>query len=866
MSEKVNPYDWTREILDPRLFAGRKDELDLIEKNIAGLSTGQPTPYLAMVGERRVGKSSLLGRAQEIAQRHNLIPARVELSVTTACSPWEFWREVFHGLITNVSARGISCARGSKGSLGYKAEGDKNNDTLLRSIDLQFDDAYQASQSRTGPSALAGYIVSKDLRTLCEAALGIECKGILLMIDEAHYFQRFEGDDNLGPLQIKQHLKQALREARNCGIIFAGEPDASSIFNNPTDPFFGQGQVIPLGNFMSRKDIAECALQPLNEDERRLMNPMTVDYLARLSHGKPNQIRLICRGIYDRYSEGKQDNLDISIDVLDDVMDILGASLEFDLGKQVNTIRSLNSVNLEILHNMTRYPNWSVDQIVDLDESFRGEAKSALASSRRKLTLEQKKEQFVSMGIMRDEPDHFMLAGTEFLYLYLRFWYEIRKYGRLSRRLILGEIPHMPFSEKTDKLVRSIAWELRQGPGFSRFIFYSNSREEAEVIINRVRERFSLLESLSKGDKDAIKSKIDMLSECLHTCELVSKPGLYYLLCLTIRNLEIPRELMQVELYFESSEIEAINLTELMRLINQQASESRLLVEGFDLFQVNLFDLPGMFSLIGGPTLDDIVEKLDVVGRWHIAAIRHIHEVKQDLESPKEESPTEIATEWIELYDKGDPSGAETMLNKRLLEATERYEISRLYNDRGYIRYSLKKQDLAKQDLERALDLHYMVLALTLINLGFISAFEEDYETAIHRAEEALFLTLGREEIEASYLRVQIPECHLGYRQIWEHKPANVLEAAYINFAYSIFKLRGVDKALEILDEGLSILPSSVRLKHALARYHLSRKQAPMATPIYQELSQSTISDNRLLAEVNQYLKITTPRRGKRYR
>jgi tetratricopeptide (TPR) repeat protein len=864
MSEKVNPYDWTREILDPRLFAGRGDELDLIEKNIVALGAGQLTPYLAIVGERRVGKSSLLGRAQEIAQRHNLIPTRVELSVTTACNPWEFWRELFHTLTANLSTRGISCEQASKDSMGFKSKGDGNNDTSLRSIHIQFDDAYQALQSHTGTSALAGYIVINDLKTLCEAALGIGCKGILLMIDEAHYFQRFGEDGNLWPLQIKQHLKQALRETRNCGLIFAGEPDTGAIFNNSSEPLFGQGQIIPLGNFMSRKDIAECALQPLNEQERPLMSPMTIDYLARLSRGKPNQIRLICRAIYDRYCGGKQDNLDISIDVLDDIIEILGASLEFDLSKQVNTIRSLSSVDLEILHNMTRYPNWSVDQIVGLDESFRGDARSALASSRRKRMLEQKKEQFISAAIMLDEPERFILAGTEFLYLYLRFWYEIQKYGRLSRRLILGEIPHLPFSEKTDKLVRSIAWELRQGPGISSFIFHSNSREASEVIINQVRERFSLLESLSKGEKDTIKGKIDMLSECLTLSELVRKSGPYYLLCLTIRNLEIPRELMQVELYFESSEIKYIDLPELMRIINQQASEARILVEGFDLSQVNLFDLPSMLSLIGGLTLDDTLKKLDVVGRWHIAAIRHILEADKGSKSPEEGSLDKKEKEWIDLYEKGETSDAEESLNQALSKATERYEIARIYNDRGYIRYSLKKQDLARQDLERALDLHYTNLTLTLLNLGFIDAAEDDHETSIRRAEEALFLTLGREQIKASYLRVKVPECALGYRQIWEHKPANVLEAAYINLAYSTLMLHGVDKTLAILDEGLSLLPSSARVKHAFARFHLFRKQAPMATPIYQELSQTEISDKRLLAEVNQYLKISPPRRRKR--
>ena len=36
---------------------------------------------------------------------------------------------------------------------------------------------------------------------------------------------------------------------------------------------------------------------------------------------------------------------------------------EYDVRQQVDTIRRLNSVDLEVLYNMTRYPNWSKFQI-----------------------------------------------------------------------------------------------------------------------------------------------------------------------------------------------------------------------------------------------------------------------------------------------------------------------------------------------------------------------------------------------------------------------------------------------------------------------------------------------------------------------
>ena len=47
--------------------------------------------------------------------------------------------------------------------------------------------------------------------------------------------------------------------------------------------------------------------------------------------------------------------------------------------------------------------------------------------------------------------ERFQLSGGEFLSLYLRFFYETRKYGRLSKGLILGKGPPTPFGETTEK-------------------------------------------------------------------------------------------------------------------------------------------------------------------------------------------------------------------------------------------------------------------------------------------------------------------------------------------------------------------------------------------------------------------------------
>lgn len=124
--------------------------------------------------------------------------------------------------------------------------------------------------------------------------------------------------------------------------------------------------------------------------------------------------------------------------------------------------------------------------------------------------------------------------------------------------------------------------------------------------------------------------------------------------------------------------------------------------------------------------------------------------------------------------------------------------------------------------------------------------------------EDALLLTLGREDTGASFLRLRVPSGHLLFaqREKWEQHPANVLEAAYINLAYATSHEEGYDTGRDILEEGLELAPSSIHLKHALARLHLSSRRAQLADPLYAQLDSLGIPDTGISAEVRAYRRV----------
>jgi len=854
---KINPYDWINPIYDPKLFAGRKEEISKISNEILRIKEEtRITPIIVVIGERRVGKTSLLLRIEEKCREQQLISIKIPIEEMKTINNWEFWNEIFSVLLLKARSEGVVITGQTETPMGFTAETTKPESPQLSATkDLMFPRAYQFYLSGARVQ-LSTIIIQNDLEKIIKVAQELGYEGLILILDEAHILLDKQG--------IKQQLRNTIQSIAKCGVVFAGETTLAQMFTDPSEPFFGQGNVIPLDNFIETNDVSECALLPLADDEFRLMSPMTIQYIARLSRGKPNQIRLICSSIYKRYINRRQDDLNISIDVLDDILeDISHAYEDRNLKNKVSEIQRLNSVELEILYSMTRYPNWNIQNILDLDESFRGEGKSNRSISRRRRCLEDQQNKFIQLGLMIDDKERYQLAGGEFLSLYLRFFYETRKYGRLEKKLILGKGPPTPFGEKTEKLVKSLAYHFGQPIELQSLIFHHYHRDFGNIL-EEIRERFLVLEKLRADEKFKSEDPKELVLECLNLCELIGKEGSYYLLCLSVRNRDNPRQIIQVELYFDLEQNYVFDLESIFNLLNQQAEDARVLIEGYYGFWVYMPDLRSLLDACG-LVFEDVLAKLPLVAKWQLSSIDYLVKEKDNADS-KDDEFDDGKPKWVELYSKGEVKESEEYLIQQLTQTTERRKQSWLYNDLGYIRSGdkLKKYDLSRKDLETAFDLHYSNLPLTLLNLSYMDLIEEEYGKSIEKIEAALLLTLSPSQSSAAYLRLRLPENNIGFRLKYEQHPANIIEAAYINLAYATLKLEGYDKAFEVLQEGTELIPSSIRIKHAIARLYIYQKRVDLSTPIYAEISQSTIKDRYLEFELKYFQRHIKGRRKRK--
>ena len=118
---KANPYDYMRPITSPNLFAGRTEELRIIREEISKLK-GLPgiPPIIALSGERRVGKTSILYRIEELCKEEHIITARLSMTESIVSAPWSFWKVLFDLIIDTLHHFSIDIPLEDDSHLGFK--------------------------------------------------------------------------------------------------------------------------------------------------------------------------------------------------------------------------------------------------------------------------------------------------------------------------------------------------------------------------------------------------------------------------------------------------------------------------------------------------------------------------------------------------------------------------------------------------------------------------------------------------------------------------------------------------------------------------------------------------------------------------
>jgi len=144
-------------------------------------------------------------------------------------------------------------------------------------------------------------------------------------------------------------------------------PAISEIFS-PILRFFKR---INVGNFKEIKETEECLLKPLNDEEKKAFDKSCILDIHQLSNGSPYEINLIAHYMYRRWREGKNPKMQLSPEVLNDVLNELERLREAEQYEIANKIRNYWRDDLKILISLLEFPKVPEDWLVEymlLDE------------------------------------------------------------------------------------------------------------------------------------------------------------------------------------------------------------------------------------------------------------------------------------------------------------------------------------------------------------------------------------------------------------------------------------------------------------------------------------------------------------------
>jgi tetratricopeptide (TPR) repeat protein len=487
-----NPYDFINPIKDPKYFAGRHEELKEIDYYLE-LSRSKDPKYfhLALVGPRSTGKTSLLNMIEHKANEKGFLVVKIPLNKELCQNDVLFFKEVIDGIMTKGAEKGMF--GGIFGTI-YRAFR-KLIDTLdiQAEVPLLFGTAYIGMKKGVSEIGIPQHVLLHDLKKLREEAKKQNIPAIVLLFDECDLFAENE--------VILQKIRNVFMEVDGYILVFSGTEKMFSTISNVFSPIPRFFKRINVENFKKFEEVEEALLKPLNDEEKVAFNKSCFADIYRITNGSPYEINLVAHYMYRRWKEGKSPKIQLSPEVLDDILNELERLRKSGHYEIANKIKNYWIDYLRVLISLLEFPNVPEDWLLEymlLNEIETIQPKDIYAE---KSVLRDYIKYLKEDKLIDEKEGKLLFKGELFDILYLKYFCASKGLINVSE-FFIGD-PDEPLSNLQYKLIDKIF--LKDFPEYYIVTAYDKRKGKKFIVGRKV--------SLPPGEHTILLFSMETINE-----------------------------------------------------------------------------------------------------------------------------------------------------------------------------------------------------------------------------------------------------------------------------------------------------------------------------------------------------------------
>jgi hypothetical protein len=238
-------------------LAGRARERKAIRYYLNLTATGD-SPHLALIGQRGVGKTSLLNGAEAIARELKLLPVRLDMNEQKAKSPGRFWHDLYQSLALSMVKAG--CWGGEQGTIYaelLRMLHARQPGSLEKAV-IQIPFVFSCHQGSIDTFECPDALVVSDFNACLLELQSKGFSGIALLIDEADCIGK-----NVPLLQMFRNIFQTVE---HCSLVLAGTEAVFPALSEVFSPIPRQFHRIDVKPFARWSDTMDLVLRPLPKE------------------------------------------------------------------------------------------------------------------------------------------------------------------------------------------------------------------------------------------------------------------------------------------------------------------------------------------------------------------------------------------------------------------------------------------------------------------------------------------------------------------------------------------------------------------------------------------------------------------------